>query len=633
MGSLRDSADRNCQKGMALHGAGDFSGALAAYDAALRVDPLAAATHFYRGNTLVMLQRVEDAVLAFERCLALEPEDLAARFNRARSLVQLERWRDALQALDDLVAMHPALPDAWVNRAGVQQALGLHEEALVSMTRALALKPGDARALYNAGNILLLLKRFDEATQTLTQAFQADPRNPDVLGALVSASLKGCDWENLDQMLAAALAGIRHGIPVVPPLILLAVSDDPLLQRQCADLNLRRTLAQMPGAPALASRTYAHSKLRIGYLSSDFRDHPVARQIVGLLERHDRSRFEVTGFSTGRDDGSSLRHRVAAACDQFRDIAHMGSREAADLIRASEIDILVDLNGQTLGWRPAILRRRPAPVIATYLGYAGTVGGDLVDYIIGDPHVTPLEEPQVFSEKIVQLPDCFWPSDPQMPRPEPVSRSQLRLPNDAFVFCCFNAAHKIQPAVFDVWLRLLEAVPDSLLWLRDNGPTVNARLQKWAQGRGMDPGRLHFAGRMESFAQHLGRQAQDDLFLDTWPYGAHTTAYDALWAGLPLVTLRGESFSSRVSASFLANLGLSELIADSPQKYEALVLSLARDRQSLARLRRRLAEVRHETPLFNMDRLARNIEAAYLQMHARAARGEAPSAFKVDGLQ
>lgn len=609
-----------------LHGAGDFAGALAAYDAALRANPLAAALHFHRGNALVMLQRTEDAVAAFEQCLALEPENLAARYNRARALVQLERWRDALQALDELVGAHPAVPDAWMNRAGAQQALGLHEEALVSVMRALALKPDDARALYNAGNILLLLRRYEEAGQALLQAFKADPGNPDVLASLISVSLKGCDWENLNQMLPAAFAGISRGIPALQPLTLLSVSDDPVLQRRCSELNLRRVLAQ---APAMAAMSYAHSRLRIGYLSSDFRDHPVSRQIAGLLERHDRSRFEVVGFSTGRDDGSAARQRVVAACDQFHDIAHMGSREAAGQIRALEIDILVDLNGQTLGWRPAILRHRPAPVIAAYLGYAGTTGGDLIDYIIGDPHVTPLDMPQGFSEKIAQLPDCFWPSDPKMPQPETVSRSQLHLPEDAFIFCCFNATQKIQQAVFDIWMRLLARVPGSLLWLRDNGSMVNARLQKQARARGIDPSRLHFAGRMESLAKHLGRQAQADLFLDTWPYGAHTTAYDALWAGLPLVTLRGASFASRVSASFLMNLDLPELVAASLPEYEAIALSLARDPRALAGMRRCLDGTRH-TALFDVDRLARNMEAAYLQMDQRAKRGEPPTAFKVD---
>jgi predicted O-linked N-acetylglucosamine transferase (SPINDLY family) len=267
--------------------------------------------------------------------------------------------------------------------------------------------------------------------------------------------------------------------------------------------------------------------------------------------------------------------------------------------------------------------------MVSYLGYAGTVGGDLADYIIGDPHVTPLEMSAALSEKIVQLPDCFWPPDPDMPEPEPLSRSQFRLPDDAFVFCCFNASHKMQPAIFDSWMRLLAAVPNSLLWLRDNGLTVNARLQKWAERRGIAPGRIRFAGRMERLAQHLGRQKLADLFLDSWPYGAHTTGYDALWAGLPLVTLRGDSFVSRVCASFLTNLNLVELVANSLQEYEAIALSLARDPQALARIRQRLAQTGRNAALFDIGKLARNLEAAYLRMNECAKRGERPTAFRV----
>jgi predicted O-linked N-acetylglucosamine transferase (SPINDLY family) len=301
-----------------------------------------------------------------------------------------------------------------------------------------------------------------------------------------------------------------------------------------------------------------------------------------------------------------------------------------------EIDILVDLNGQTLGWRPAILQYRPAPVIATFLGYAGTTGADFIDYIIGDPHVTPFELAPAMAEKIVQLPNSFWPSDPLMPEPEAVSRAQAGLPElpsgsvgNGFVFCCFNSNHKIRPAIFDIWMRLLAAVPGSILWLRDGYPAMNARFRHQAQRRGIDPDRLIFAGRVDSFAHHLGRQAQADLFLDTYPYNAHATASDALWAGVPLVTLQGKSFVSRVAVSFLTNLGLEELIATTPEAYEAKALSLACDRQRLTDIRRRLAAARGSSPLFDLEQFVRGIEAAFLEMQQRALNGRAVEAFRV----
>jgi predicted O-linked N-acetylglucosamine transferase (SPINDLY family) len=282
-----------------------------------------------------------------------------------------------------------------------------------------------------------------------------------------------------------------------------------------------------------------------------------------------------------------------------------------------------------MGWRPAILKYRPAPVSATYLGYAGTMGADFVDYIIGDSQVTPFELGCAMAEKIVQLPDCFWPSDPDMATPEPVTRAKLGLPQDAFVFCCFNSNHKIRPLVFDVWMRLLAQLPDSLLWIRDGNTAMNERFRAEARNRGIDPSRLHFAGRMQSFARHLGRQAQADLFLDTWPYNAHATASDALWAGLPVLTLRGESFVSRISATMLANLGLEELVASNIGDYEAIALALGRDRRQLADLRRRLGEARSSAPLFDMDRFVRGIEAAYVELQARARAGEPPLPLRV----
>ena len=629
---MKSAAELNFQKGASLHDAGDFIGALAAYDTALQTAPHVAVVHYGRGNALVMLRRLEQAVDAYARCLALEPDHVPALYNRATALAQLQRWHDALTAFDTIIGKYPAMADAWTNHSGVLQALGRHEEALESIGKVLRLRPSDARAVYNAGIMLLVLKRFDEAQQMLARALDMDPSNGDALGSLASAALRACDWDALERLLPRLFSAVQDGKAAVPPLTLLALTDDPHLQMLCAQLNTRRSLADTAlggAAPEpMAKNAYRHDRIRIGYLSSDFRDNTVAAQVAGLLERHDRARFEVVGLFTGREDGSSKYHRIVKACDTFHKFDGIGSREAAALIRESEIDILVDLNGHTMGWRPAILKYRPAPVIATFLGYAGTTGADFVDYIIGDSHVTPFALGSAMTEKIVQLPDCFWPGDPALPEPEPVSRAEAGLPSDAFVFCCFNANHKIRPDVFDLWARLLKSVPGSVLWMRDGSPAMNERFRHQATMRGVDEQRLYFAGRMDSFARHLGRQAQADLFLDTYPYNAHVTASDALWAGLPLVTLRGQSFVSRVSAGLLASVGLEELIASTPEGYEAIALSLARDRSRLADVRRRLASARRTAALFDIDRFVGGIEAAYLEMHARAQRGNGPVAFR-----
>jgi predicted O-linked N-acetylglucosamine transferase (SPINDLY family) len=625
-------AELHYQRGLALHKASDFAGALAAYDAALATTPQVSAVHYARGNALVMLRRLDQAIEAFNCCLALDPRNPGALYNRAMVFIQLQRWDDALAAVEVLVRLHPDMADAWNNRAGVMQALGRHEDALVSLEQAIRLRPQDGRALYNAGLTLLLLNRFDEAQQALSRSLEINPGHGDSLGSLVSASLRACDWGALDRLLPHVLPALRDGRIPVAPLTLLALSDDPDLQRRCAQSDTSRGLAAagLDSPAPMADRPYRHDRIRIGYLSSDFRDHPVAAQLVGVLERHDRSRFEVIGLFTGRADGSSKYHRIVKACDRFCAIGGMGSREAAALIRELEIDILIDLNGHTLGWRPAIPKYRPAPVIASFLGYAGTTGADFIDYVIGDPHVTPFTLAPAMSEKIVQLPHSFWPMDPAQPEPEHVSRAEAGLPSNVFVFCCFNSNHKIRPQVFDIWARLLAAVPGSVLWMRGGGPSMNARFCRQAEQRGIEAERILFADRMASFARHLGRQQQADLFLDTHPYNAHATASDALWAGLPIVTLRGESFVSRVTAGFLTNLGLGELIASTPAEYEAIALGLARDRERLSHIRRRLADSRRTSALFDVDRFVRGLEGAFLEMQRRALDGAAPAAFRVD---
>jgi predicted O-linked N-acetylglucosamine transferase (SPINDLY family) len=419
---------------------------------------------------------------------------------------------------------------------------------------------------------------------------------------------------------------------VVPPLTLLGICDDPYLQRRCSEINTMRSLANVTftagPVPMGAGRpAKGRARIKLGYLSSDFRNHPVGLQIAGLLESHDRTRFEVIGLSIGHNDGSAARKRIESSCDQFHDLSSAGSYEAAQLIRRLEVDILVDLNGQTQGWRPAILKYRPAPVIVTYFGYAGTTGSDFVDYIIGDPHVTPFDLAPAMSEKIVQLPYCFWPADAKPVQPAPVLRAEAGLPEDAFVFCCFNASHKIRPALFDSWMRILRDVPKSVLWVRDASATVNERLRRQARRRGVADSRILFAGRIEDLSRHLGRQRLADLFLDTFPYNAHVTAIDALGAGLPLLTLQGKSFVSRVAASFLINLDLPELVTTTLSSYEEMAIALAKNPARLAAIRRRLQDAKATSILFDAASFARTIEAAFERMQHRHEGGEGPAGF------
>jgi predicted O-linked N-acetylglucosamine transferase (SPINDLY family) len=621
--------DGDHKRGIALHEAGDFQGALAAFDTALTLEPDAPRLHYSRANTLAVLNRLEQAIAAYEACIQLDPSHISARYNRATVHARLQRWADVLEGLDQTLSRAPNMADAWNNRAGALQALGRHEDALASIAQVLRLRPNDAAAFYNAGIMLLALNRFEEAVQAFERTLQLNPSHADAFGCLGSAALRACDWSRLETLTPLLLAAISQRKVVVPPLTLLAISDDPMLQRRCAEINVQRSLAgtalenQTP-PPLWDGTIYHHPRLRIGYMSSDFRDHPVANQLAALLERHDRTRFEIIGFANGRPDNGAMRQRIVKACDQFHDIGGMGTPEAARLIRALEVDVLVDLNGQTLGWRPGIFKYRPAPVSAAWLGYAGTTGADFMDYVIGDAHVTPDELAPAMSEKIVQLPHSFWPSDPGLPHPRKISRAEAGLPEKSFVFCCFNSNHKIRPEIFDSWMRLLRAVPDSVLWIREASPAINRHFQNEAEKRGVAGSRIAFARRMESFAKHLDRMHQADLFLDTFPYNAHATASDALWAGVPVVTLCGKSFAARVAAGFLANLGLEELVTSSIEDYEALALSLAQNPARLSQVREHLWRARTTTPLFEVDVLARDLERAYAEMVNRIENGAQP---------
>jgi predicted O-linked N-acetylglucosamine transferase (SPINDLY family) len=370
-------------------------------------------------------------------------------------------------------------------------------------------------------------------------------------------------------------------------------------------------------------------RIRVGYVSANFRAHAGAFLVVGLIEQHDRREFEIVGYSANPDDGSETRARLASAFDRFVDISRISNRDAARLVRDDAIDILVDIDGYQKGARTAIFACRPAPIQVNYLGVAGTTGADFIDYIIVDPFVVPASQQLFFSERLVHLPDCYQCNDDKRAISERTpSRAECGLPEEGFVFCCFNNAYKLTPDLFNIWMRLLAAVPGSVLWLLDHNPWAQANLAREAAARGVAPERIVFAPRLLP-PDHLARHRLADLFLDTLPYNAHTTASDALWVGLLVVTCAGETFVSRVAGSLLWAIGLPELVTASLEEYETLALRLARDGDLLAGLRARLARNKWTHPLFDTERFAHNIEAAYRQMWETWRAGRPPTAFPV----
>ena len=627
-----DYADAWHNRANALNELKRYDEALASCDRAIALRPDLAEAHNNRANALKELRRFEEAVEGYDRTLTLKPDYAAAFNNRGNALKELKRFGEALADYDRAIALKPDLADALFNRGIALQELKRDEEALTSYDRAIAIEPDHAEAFYCRGATLLGMRRLEEAIASFGRAIELDPSQDHLKGIHLHARMHLYDWTNFDAYCAELNADVAAGRATTYPFQLLACVSTPAVQLTCARTFVdNKCPAHAP--PIWRGERYAHERIRVAYLSADLRDHPVAYLAAGLFERHDRSRFETIAISFGDDKPSEVRTRLKASFDRFIDANPMSNRETAKLIRDLEIDIAVDLNGFTDGSRPDVFARKPAPVQVNYLGYAGTLGADYFDYVIADRFVIPEESRPHFAEKVVYLPDTFMVNDVgrKIAAHKP-SRAEAGLPDRGFVFCCFNNAYKITPDVFDVWMRLLKGVDGSVLWLSNASGTGPDNLRREAASRGVAADRLIFAPRVRLNEDHLARAGLADLFLDTLYYNAHTTAADALWAGVPVLTCPQTTFASRVAGSLLGAVGLPELIAPSLPDYEVLALGLARNPDQLAALRARLARNRNTFPLFDTDRFTRHIEAAYTTMWERAERGEQPQSFAVSPL-
>lgn len=618
---LRRDADTLNKRAITLWQMGRDAEGLASVEEALSIAPGFVDGWCNRANALRLMKQLEEALASCDRALALAPDYAPALDNRGIVLWEMHRFDEARASYDRALALAPDRGDFYNNRAVLLRDMGRLAEALADVDRAVQLAPGFAEAHFHRANILQDLKRHDEAFEAYEITRKLDPRHPFALGSIAWMALNLCDWDRA-AAIAPELKSDRGAI--VSPLVLLGYDSDAALQLDAT----RRFLARhTPAAMPLAGGPYGHDRIRLVYVSVDFNRHPVAYQIAELIEKHDRTRFEVIGISIGADDGSDIRARLKNAFDGFHDLGALDDRTIAARIRALEADILIDLSGHTASSRVSVLAHRPAPVQVSYLGYPATMAAPFMDYILADPVVLPMDQQPFYAERIVHLPHSYWVGVQVRELPPPPSRGDAGLPEQGFVFCAFNNHWKTGAVLFDIWMRLLSAVPGSVLWLKEANEPLRVRLRREAQKRGVDPARLIFAPPIDSNGDHIARQGLADLFLDTIPYNAHATASDALWAGLPLVTCAGKSFSGRVAASFLTALGLEELITENLEDYEALALNLARDPERLAALRARLQQNRLTAPLFNSDASRKAIEAAFLRMHERRARGERPEPF------
>ena len=623
-----DYAKAYYNRGNALRQLKNFTAALASYESAIAIEPNYVEAHNNRGNTLLDLHRADDALSAYDKIISLDPFFAKALSNRANALIELRRFGEALQACDKALALNRELPEGWLARGDVCRNLQRYDESLTAYDEALKRNDALSDAWVGRAKSLHALKRHEGAAKAYARLLQTDPDYNFAKGHLAYEKMMACDWVGLADLQNSIAGDIQTGRKSAIPFGHQAFSHSAHDLERCAQIFVQQ---EHPAADIALCRDerHDHRKVRLGYVSGEFRQHATAVLIAGLFELHDKSRFELFAFDNGFDDGSELRRRMNAAFDRIVDISRLGDAQAAREIKNNEIDLLIDLNGYCGDARTGIFSHRPAPIQVNYLGFPGTMGADYIDYIIADACVIPPAQANCYVEKIVDLPDCYQVNDSKrlIAEREP-TRAEAMLPDRGFVFCCFNNSYKITPEIFDVWMRILNKIEGSLLWLLQDNADASRNLKVEARRRGIDPERLVFAPRL-TLPEHLARHRLADLFLDTSPYNAHTTGSDALWAGLPLLTCLGSTFAGRVAASLLQGVGVPELIAQPLDDYELLAVRLAHEPELLKQLRAKLAQNRMSCPLFDTKRFARHIEAAYLTMWERHQRGEPPASFAV----
>jgi predicted O-linked N-acetylglucosamine transferase (SPINDLY family) len=599
---------------------GRFDEALIALDRALALDPVRSGALSARAAALVALARDVEALAACDLALARDTDNPVVLNARGVALRRLGRPDEALAAYELALAASPDFTDALCNRGVAFSDLGRFDEALAAHDRACVAAPRSPQALANRAALLSLLGRPAEAARDLEAVVALDPRYPRALGGLLHARRQTCDWRDDAALRQAVRRELEAGRLAVGPFAALAIFDDPALHGACAALA-----APPPVPPATWPSRPPGERIRVAYLSADLHDHATARLMAGLFEAHDRARFEIIALSYGPDLGGDLRGRIDAAIERRIDVRRLTDAAIAALARDLGVDIAIDLKGHTQDGRPGVLAHRAAPVQISWLGYPGTLAAPYADYAIADAVVLPPGAEADWSEAVIRLP-LYQPNDVLAPAAPTPSRREAGLPADGFVFGCLNNPAKITPEAFAAWMAVLGEAPGSVLWLYEGSPGAAANLRAHAEAAGIDPDRLVFAAPAPH-ADHLARQGLADLMLDTWPYGAHTTASDALRMGVPLLTLPGASFASRVGAGLLTALDLPDLIAPDIAAYVAAAVRLAGDRPALEALKARLDKALRASAVFDPAAFASRLEAAFEAVHARAQAGLPPASF------
>jgi len=623
-------------RGNTLYALGRDDEAVQSFDRALKLEPRLADAWLNRGHALLRLERPQQAIASYESGLDLAPGHAKLWSSLAEALVLVHRMPDALACLEKALAIDDSNVDVWISMGDVLRVLGRSDLALERYDKALQLNPGIPHLWTHRALAFKELRRLDESVEALKRARELAPGDLAIAYILMSQLQHLARWHELEALWPEVLQHVRSGDFAQDSFAMLshphATAHDLLLAGAGYAALVRGGTTPVQRAPA--ANASAPRRLRVGYLSADFRDHPLSLLMVGVFEAHDKTRFETFGLSIYPQPAAGpMRTRLQGAFDQFIDLHAVGNAEAVARIAQLQLDILVDLTGYTSFCRPGIVVRRPAPIQVSYLGFPATTGMAEIDYILGDRWVTPLGSAGEFSEKIIRLPESFQANDDQRPGgAKTPSRQELGLPEHGFVFCCHNNIYKINPGMFDIWMRLLAQVPGSVLWLVADSPETDANLRRQAEARGVAGERLVFA-RRAPYVKYLAQYRQADLFLDTLPFNAGTTASDALWAGLPVLTQLGHSFAGRMAASLLDAVGLPELITRDAAAYEQMALKLATTPELLRELRERLERHRATSPLFNTARFTQHLERAYEMIWARHVQGLPPAEIDVPALE
>ena len=626
--------------GVAQKALGAAAQAIASYRRALEIDPTYATAHHNLGNALVETGNLGEAAGHYRRAIEANPAYAEAHNNLGNVLGEQGLADDAVASYRRAVEANPRFAEAHNNLGNMLMDGGEAEAALACFREALEIAPDFAAAHNNLGITLAGQGKLTEAMASLERALELDPNYGEAAAGLLLVYQRACSWKamaalgaKVDAATTAAIARDRQ--PGETPFLNMTRCDDPAINFDVARL-WSRGMARRAAAQGIAFERRPgragnmNKKITLGYLSSDYRNHPIGHLISGLFAEHDRGGFEVFAYSSGEDDASPYRRSVEDGSDRFIDIGKLGDAEAAGRVFEDGVDILIDVNGHTEGHRLGVAALRPAPVQATYLGFPGTSGADFFDYVITDGTVSPPDHAAFYSEAFVRLPHCYQVNDRSTPiSKRKFTRSVLHLPENGFVFCSLNQTLKFEPVIFDVWMRLLEGVAGSVLWLLEANAPAEDNLKREARARGIDAARLVFAPRLAK-DEHLARLGHADLALDTRVYNGHTSTSDAMWAGLPVIALKGRHFASRVSASILAAARIPELIAESLEDYQALALRLAGAPGELAALRDRLGECRLTAPLFDTPGFAANLERAYGRMWELHQAGAAPRPIEVE---